>query len=133
MSSFSSKIESIRNLWFEPMPATPINVVKAVRTYETSAVLGADGKIYSNCIVKRVCYGNTAGRHIDLFHCCRKLGVLSAKVIKEHLDQQATAAKRRERSWAAAQLRDTAKTLGVALSPQQKRVIKAANPMPPFN
>lgn len=125
MSRFESKFESIESLRFSPVPRTPIAVVKAVSYDRTTAMLGVDGRIYTDAVQENVCYTNTTGRHADLFRCCKKLRVLSSNVIQQHIALEAKRNEKSHRQWAARQMSGAAKDLGLALTKAQAAAVKA--------
>ena len=126
MSTFASKFESIENLRFEPIPSRPIAVVKAVKCGYATAMLGADGCIYTDRIDKSSYYSATGGTHLDLFRCCKKLGVLSPTVIQQHIDAEAKRSLRHLRRWRANQMEGAAKDLGLSLTKAQVKAINKA-------
>ena len=126
MSRFESKFESIEHLRFLPVPKRPINIVRAVNYNGTTAMLGPDGRIYTDAVKENVCYGNTVGRHADLFKCCKKLGVLSPNMIQQHIAIEAERDDKRRRQWLARNLVSGAKDLGLRLTKAQAATVKAA-------
>jgi len=129
MSSFASKINDIKKLRFEPIPTSPIDVVQAVRCDQTSALLGADGLVYTDAVRKRVCYSGVGHRHEDLFRCCVKLKVVTASCVREHIATQKRISLVCSRKWAAENALSSLKVLGIEPSPTQFNIIeKALNP-----
>jgi len=124
MSGFESRFESIEELKFHPVPRRPIPVVKAVSFDRTTAILGADGCIYTDAVGECVHYSNTSGRHADLFRCLKKLRVLSPKVIEQHLAIEKRNQDLSHKRWMAHQMMDAVKGLGLRLTKQQSATIE---------
>lgn len=128
MSMFCSKIKAVRELRFEPIPTRPIAVVRAVSHEGVTAMLGKDNRIYTNAVEKNTCYGNTTEFRSNLFHCCLKLGVLSARAVKEHNEYEAKLAKQRDDRWAAERLFTASNELGLMLTVSQLLAIRRILP-----
>ena len=120
MSSICSKIESIDNLWFEPIPARATAVTKITRVSNITVALGANGKIYTNGVIDRVAYtGGHDGRLGAVLDGCIKLKVLSANAVRQHKEDSAKRQAKRDRKWNVERFTEAAKSLGIELSEDQ--------------
>lgn len=126
MSGFSSRFKSIEHVQFEPIPARPVSVVRAVRFDRTSAILGSDGVIYTDAVSTHVRYNGASSRHADLFKCCVKLRVLSANVVRQHNEIEDARSKTRHARWSALQVKERGKELGLRFTKAQQTTIDAA-------
>lgn len=124
MSTICSKIDSIDNLWFEPFPTKPVATVKVCRVENIVVALGANGKIYTNGVQERVAYtGGHDGRLGYVLSGCIKLGVLTAKAVKQHKDDCIERQRKRDHKWNVEQLQTYTERLGIGLTPDQLKTI----------
>ena len=125
MSSICSKIESIDNLWFEPIPSKARAMQRMCRIENIVVALGADGKIYTNAVIARVAYtGGHGGRLSHLLDGCIKLGVLAASEVKKHKDYMAERQRIRDHKFNVEQLQTYTNRLGIQLTPEQLEALK---------
>jgi exosome complex RNA-binding protein Rrp4 len=126
MSHICSKIDSIDNLWFEPIPSKVTAVSKITRIDNITVALGTNGKIYTNGVVAHVAY--TAGHDGKLgavLDGCIKLKVLSANAVRQHKEDSAKRQARRDRKWNVERFTEAAKALGIDLSEDQLKLVEA--------
>jgi exosome complex RNA-binding protein Rrp4 len=124
MSHICSKIESIDNLWLEPLPSKVTTVTKITKVDNIIVALGANGKIYTNGVVSHVAY--TAGHEGKLgavLDGCIKLKVLSANAVRQHKEEAAKRQAKRDHKWNVERFTEAAKALGIALSEEQAKLV----------
>lgn len=95
------------------------------RTY---VAIGENGKIYTNGVQARVaysCHGND-GRIADVLEGCIKLGVLTASAVRQHKNDVQARLDKRDKKWAADQIKTYAERLGIEFSASQVEIIEKA-------
>lgn len=131
MSTLNSKLDSIKQLSLEPIPGDKaLKAVKVARIDSIIVALGEDGTIYSNSVqshlsyaVPHGCEGMRLGRVLD---ACIKLGVLSAKAVKEHKADAKARRDREERRYAASTVLSSVAKAGVKLTAKQIATLEQA-------
>lgn len=131
MSRLNSKLDSINELRLEPLPGgKALKAVKVARIDTTIVALGEDGTIYSNSVQSHFSYpathareGMRLGRVLD---ACIKLGVLSAKAVKEHKADAKARQDREERKYAASDVLSSAAKAGLKLTEKQLATLEQA-------
>lgn len=131
MSSIASKVDSIRRLSIEPIPAgKPLKGATVYRTANTAVVVSKLGRIYSSSVTARRYYVSTSGALDATLDALAKLGVLTDAAVKEHRDDQQQRRVKRDRSYAAEDIFRCAKDLGLKLTKAQLAAIAKAKEQP---
>jgi hypothetical protein len=121
-----SPVDEVNKLVFHPLPAGRVlKVAKAVKVGRTHVFLDAEGRIYSTQVHNQRTYVLGSLLH-DTIAGCIKLGVLSKDAVAKHTKACVEHQEREHRRFAAQELADAAKRLGVTLSTEQKRAVRAA-------
>jgi len=124
MSSYLySKIDSIHKLTFEPLRARVVKVIKACNINGTTVILGANGVIYCSGIKNRLAYSFTPRSLENALQACIKMGLLSDKAVQQHLDEEKERWGKSKRGYAAKEIVDAAKCLGIKLTKSQQAKI----------
>ena len=112
-----------------PIPTRPIKVSKVVRTDRVTVFLDTNGRIYSTGIANGFAFTpgfGTSASHQATYQCLVKLGVIPAEDAKLHKQRAEEIDKRNQRKWAADKIVKDAKTLGLKLTPAQRKFIEDA-------
>jgi len=109
--------KNLGNIMFLPMPVGPVDVIKAITRNGVIAMIGAEGGIYTNAVLEPCIFDINQLRHLDLFLCCHRLGVLSPHACKQGLE--ATKNRKRNLRYRALSMHESAKWLGIKLTKQQ--------------
>lgn len=126
MSSLWSKIDSINELIFEPFRARVVKVEKACAIDGSIVALGTNGVIYWSGARKRVSYSFTSRSMENALKGCIKLELLSEKAVQEHMEWDRQRKEKRDQYYAADNLEDYAKILGLKLTKSQQAKIDKA-------
>lgn len=127
MSNYISPIEKIDNLIIHKIPSNrSIKVVKATRDDRVTLMLGDDGRVFSSAAEDFAYMPGTDWRQVSTMKALRRLGVITAAQLEQHLECGRRATARRDALHAAEQITRYAKTLGIELSTKQRQQIADA-------
>lgn len=128
MAHIASPIPKINELVIHRLPAgTVMPVKKAIKADGMTFLLAEDGKLYSDAVKDRAFYGLTRWRFASpLVNALTRMCIITRAEAKVHLDACNKADAVRARQEWGAQLRQSAKKLGVQLTVKQKRTMNLA-------
>ncbi len=122
MSMICSKVKSVDNLYLDQLPAGRIvKVVKAVRVNDITVYVGESGRLYCDRLQK-VAYVVTKWPWNDsLMRALVKLGVITDKEMKEHLELCEAAYIEKDKEWIWRRLSEAAGEYGFKVTAEQKK------------
>jgi hypothetical protein len=131
VTRIQSKVKSVNDLVFHPIPTHPVNVARAVRVggdkrdgkSGVTVFVGTDGRVYSTGVRASVTYtqDSTGDRLWQTLAGCQKLGLLSAEAVRQHKAHAEETAKRNALEYAAECFGKEAQAIGIKLTAAQKR------------
>lgn len=126
MSRIQSPVKDVNDLWFHKLPSSrKVPMAAAARVGNTHVFVDAQGKIYSTQVRDNCSYVLGSGLD-DTLAGCRLLGLLSKDAVEAHTTAAKLRNVKRERFYAAANLADAAKTLGLKLTSAQEKALAVA-------
>lgn len=129
MSNYISPVEKIDSLIIHKIPSNKaIKVIKAVRDDRVTLMLAEDGRVYSSAAESFAYLPGSDWRQVSTMKALRRLGVITAAQLEQHLECGRRETARRDALHAAEQIMRHAKTLGIELSTKQMQKISEAKP-----
>lgn len=120
MSSFASKISTIRGLRVDPFPPSLVlDGCRSCRIGSTIVVITPKGEIYSNSVQARCYYVTTSDRLHEVLKALETMRLLSPAAVGEHIADELMRRKTREMASAARDLERAAGILGLKLTKKQ--------------
>lgn len=122
-----SKVDDISKLCIYAIPTRPVSVVTAARHDASGTVVLLDdkGKVYSSQVRRGTFWTNT-NRMRGTIELLIRMGLLTAKAVKQHEDAEVMASILADRKDAADGLLQDARTLGLRLTNAQIKAIDKA-------